>query len=336
MYQRYCSLQGWKTEIMSLSESDLGGYKDATLEVHGARRLCQAEIRERRPPRPARARHRDPGPHPYQRRHRGSAAGSRGCGYRDPADKDLRIDTYRAQGAGGQHVNKTDSAVRITHIPTNTVVAMQEEKSQHKNKAKAMTLLKAKIYDAERKRVDSARASERKKPGRQRRSQRAHPDLQFPARPGHRSPHQPDALQSGADHHRVTNWARSSTPWWRRTRPTAWPLSRRKLERHGPRSRQKTGRRRNRQRPAGCAASVGRGAVARSATRNGPVDHFERRTPRAQASGRVKAGSVAEEAEAAQIFESLIQRRLAREIRCRHHRPQRVLEPGPGGRTRAY
>jgi peptide chain release factor 1 len=161
MYQRYCGLQGWKTEILSLSESDLGGFKDATLEVEG--RGVYAKLKF------------ESGVHRVQRV---PATETQGRIHTSAAtvavlpeaedvdivihDKDLRIDTYRAQGAGGQHVNKTDSAVRITHLPTNTVVAMQEEKSQHKNKAKAMMMLKAKIYDAERKRVDSERASERK------------------------------------------------------------------------------------------------------------------------------------------------------------------------------
>lgn len=161
MYQRYCSLQGWKTEIMSLSESDLGGFKDATLEVEG--RGVYAKLKF------------ESGVHRVQRvpatetqgRIHTSAATVAVLPEAENVDieineKDLRIDTYRAQGAGGQHVNKTDSAVRITHIPTGTVVAMQEEKSQHKNKAKAMTMLRAKIYDAERQRVDAARASERK------------------------------------------------------------------------------------------------------------------------------------------------------------------------------
>jgi len=161
MYQRYCGLQGWKTEILSLSESDLGGFKEAVLEVQGRGVFAKLKF--------------ESGVHRVQRV---PATETQGRIHTSAAtvavlpeaedvdivilDKDLRIDTYRAQGAGGQHVNKTDSAVRITHLPTNTVVAMQEEKSQHKNKAKAMTMLKAKIFDAERKRVDAERASERK------------------------------------------------------------------------------------------------------------------------------------------------------------------------------
>ncbi len=161
MYQRYCALQGWRTELLSLSESDMGGYKDATLEVEGRGAYAKLKF--------------ESGVHRVQRV---PATENQGRIHTSAAtvavlpeaedvdvdiqDKDLRIDTYRAQGSGGQHVNKTDSAVRITHIPTNTVVAMQEEKSQHKNKAKAMMLLKAKIYDAERQRVNAARASERK------------------------------------------------------------------------------------------------------------------------------------------------------------------------------
>jgi peptide chain release factor 1 len=161
MYTRYCQLQGWKVEVMSLSESDLGGIKEAVLDVVGQGVFAKLKF--------------ESGVHRVQRvpvteaggRIHTSAATVAVLPEAEDVDieineKDLRIDVYRAQGAGGQHVNKTESAVRITHLPTGIAIAQQTEKSQHKNKAQAMKMLKAKLYEIERTRVDSARASERK------------------------------------------------------------------------------------------------------------------------------------------------------------------------------
>lgn len=161
MYTRYCQLQGWKVEVMSLSESDLGGIKEAVLDVQGQGVFAKLKF--------------ESGGHRVQRvpvteaggRIHTSAATVAVLPEAEDVDieineKDLRIDVFRASGAGGQHVNKTESAVRITHIPTGIAVAQQTEKSQHKNKAQAMKLLKARLYEIERERVDSARASTRK------------------------------------------------------------------------------------------------------------------------------------------------------------------------------
>ena len=161
MYQRYCQLQGWKTEVMDRSESDLGGIKDATLEVNGTGVYAKLKF--------------ESGVHRVQRVPVTEARGRIHTSAATVAvlpeaedvdiqinDKDLRIDVYRAQGAGGQHVNKTESAVRITHLPTGIAVAQQTEKSQHKNKAHAMKLLKAKLYEIERERLDKERGSARK------------------------------------------------------------------------------------------------------------------------------------------------------------------------------
>jgi len=161
MYQRYCQLQGWRTEIMDLSESDLGGIREAVMEVVGQGAYAKLKF--------------ESGVHRVQRVPVTEAGGrihtsaATVAVLPEPEDvdvqideKDLRIDVFRASGAGGQHVNKTESAVRITHLPTGLAVAQQTEKSQHKNKAQAMKLLKARLFEAERERADSARAAERK------------------------------------------------------------------------------------------------------------------------------------------------------------------------------
>jgi peptide chain release factor 1 len=161
MYQRYCQLQGWRTDLMSISESDLGGIKDAVMEVVGRGAYAKLKF--------------ESGGHRVQRVPVTEAGGRIHTSAATVAvlpepedveinidDKDLRIDVFRASGSGGQHVNKTESAVRITHLPTGIAVAQQTEKSQHKNKAQAMKLLKARLFDMERERTDKARAAERK------------------------------------------------------------------------------------------------------------------------------------------------------------------------------
>jgi peptide chain release factor 1 len=161
MYERYAALHGWKTEVISQSEGTMGGYKEVVAEIHGRGVFAKLKF--------------ESGVHRVQRVPDTEASGRIHTSTATVAvlpeaedvdivinETDLKIETMRAGGAGGQHVNKTESAIRVLHIPTGIEVKMQEDRSQHRNRAKAMAVLRSRLYDYERQKLDAARAADRR------------------------------------------------------------------------------------------------------------------------------------------------------------------------------
>jgi peptide chain release factor 1 len=161
MYERFAAKNGWKVELVSASDGSMGGYKEIVAEIKGRGAFAKLKF--------------ESGVHRVQRVPDTEGSGRIHTSTATVAvlpeaaevdvtinEADLKVDTLRAGGAGGQHVNKTESAIRLTHLPTGIVVMMQEDRSQHRNRAKAMAVLRTRLYDHERQKLDSARAAARR------------------------------------------------------------------------------------------------------------------------------------------------------------------------------